>query len=121
MNKISSQDAASLLKQAGAAIRQTARERDVALAKVAAYERNSRVVKIAREMDEKGLSPDLTFEQKVAAVQKSQNLEVTEEAIKMAAPQSQLFGGLSDRPSAGAGAQEAFEHYITTGEDPTDE
>jgi hypothetical protein len=118
MHKISSNDAASLLKQAGAAIRKVTTERDEAMAKIAAFERDQRVVKIARQMEEKGLSGDLTFEQKVAAVHKAENLDVTEEAIKLAAPQGQLFGNLSDVPSGGASA---FESYIVSGEDPTNE
>jgi hypothetical protein len=117
MHKISSNDAASLLKQAGAAIRKVTTERDEALAKIASFERDQRVVKIARQMEEKGLSNDLTFEQKVAAVKEATNLDVTEEAIKLAAPQGQLFGNLSDVPSAGGSS--AFEHYIASGEDPS--
>ena len=120
MNKISSNDAASILKQAGATIRKVTTERDEALAKVASYEKDQRVVKIAKEMEDKGLSSDLNFEEKVAAIGKSQNLDVTEEAIKLAAPQSQLFGQAEDRPSGG-GSANAFEHYILTGEDPMDE
>jgi hypothetical protein len=121
MNKISSRDAASLLKQAGAAIRHVSQERDEARAKVAAYERDTRVVKIAKEMEEKGLSSDLSFEEKVASLQKSPNLDVTQEAIKLAAPQSRIFGKPSeDEPSTG-GSQSALETYIMTGEDPTQE
>ena len=119
MQKISSNDAASLLKQAGAAIRQVTNERDEALAKVASYEHDSRVVKIAKQMEEKGLSSDLTFEQKVAAISTAENLDVTEEAIKLAAPQGRIFGNLSDVPSAGGAS--AFESYIVSGEDPSSE
>jgi hypothetical protein len=121
MNKISSRDAASLLKQAGAAIRHVSKERDEALAKVAAYERDARVVKIAHEMEEKGLSSDLNFEQKVAAIKTSPSLDVTQEAIKLAAPQSRIFGQpAEDQPSSGTGSsQSALEHYVMTGEDPS--
>lgn len=115
MQKISSQDAASLLKQAGAAIRHLTKERNDLMSKVAAFERQGRVEKIAREMEDKGLSSDLDHQQKVAALSNVPNLDVTEEAIKLAAPQGNLLGDLGDQPSGGTSA---FEHFIMTGEDP---
>jgi hypothetical protein len=118
MQKISSQDAASLLKQAGAAIRTLASERDDLYQKVASYEKKGRMEKIAREMEDKGLSSELTFEQKVAALGNAPNLDVTEEAIKLAAPQGHILGGLSDHPSSGTTS--SFEHFIMTGEDPSE-
>ena len=118
MQKISSQDAASLLKQAGAAIRHLAKERDDLQTKVAGFQRSYRVDKIARDMQDKGLSSDLSHEQKVAAISKAPNLEVTEEAIKLAAPQGHVLGSLGD-DVLGQGVSN-FEHFIMTGEDPTD-
>jgi hypothetical protein len=116
MKKISNQDAASLLKQAGAAIRTLASERDSLFAKVASYEKRGRMEKIAREMEEKGLSSDLTFEQKMASLETASNLDVTEEAIKLAAPQGRVFGDLGDLTS---NATHPFEQFIMTGEDPS--
>ena len=101
MNKISSKDATSLLKQAGVALVKVAKERDTLREKVAAFERDQRVVKIARDMEEKGLSSDLTFEEKVAAMKSAKNLDITEEAIKLAAPQGRVLGGLGDVPGGG--------------------
>jgi hypothetical protein len=117
MQKISSQDAASLLKQAGAAIRNLTKERHDLQTKVASFEKQGRMEKIARDMEEKGFSSDLTFEQKVAALEKAPNLDVTEEAIKLAAPQGQGFGSLSDQPSS---TMSPFEHFVMTGEDPSE-
>jgi hypothetical protein len=117
MNKISSQDAASLLKQAGAAIRTLTKERSDLLSKVASFEKKERMEKIARDMEEKGLSGDLSFEQKLAALEKAPSLDVTEEAIKLAAPQGRGFGSLSDQP---AGSLSPFEHFVMTGEDPSE-
>lgn len=117
MNKISSQDAASLLKQAGAAIRTLTKERSDLQMKVASFEKRERMEKIARDMEEKGLNQDLTFEQKVATLEKAPNLDVTEEAIKLAAPQGSGFGSLSDQPG---GSASPFEHFIMTGEDPSE-
>jgi predicted transcriptional regulator len=117
MNKISSQDAASRLKQAGAAIRNLSQERRELQEKLASYEKKDRVVKIARDMEEKGLSSELTFEQKVATLEKAPRLDVTEEAIKLAAPQGRGFGDISDAPG---GSASPFEHFIMTGEDPSE-
>lgn len=117
MHKISSNDAASLLKQAGAAIRTLTQERDHLLEKVSSFERGQRVEKIAREMEDKGLNNDLDYEQKVAALARAQNLDVTEEAVKLAAPQGHILGGPDDdQPGGGV---HAFEHFIMTGEDPS--
>ena len=116
MNKISSKDASALLKQAGAAIRSLTKDREELREKLAEHEKSARVAKLAREMEDKGLQADLTFEEKVAALQKAKDLEVTEEAIKLAAPQNQVFGRLSDEP--GQGASSAFESFIMTGEEP---
>ena len=116
MQKISSQDAASLLKQAGAAIRVLTKERDELRQKVAGFEKGARVEKIAREMEEKGLGGDLDFEQKLAALQKDENLDVTEEAVKLAAPQGHILGNPDDLQPGGG--MSAFEHFIITGEDP---
>lgn len=117
MHKISSQDAASLLKQAGVAIRTLNKERSDLMSKIASFEKKERMEKIARDMEEKGLSNDLTFEQKVAALEKAPSLDVTEEAIKLAAPQGHGFGSLSDQPNNTASS---FEHFIMTGEDPSE-
>ena len=121
MNKISSKDAASLLKQAGAAIRHVSKENGDLKAKLSAYERDARVVKIAQEMEEKGLQSDLNLEQKIAAIRTSKNLDVTQEAVKLAAPQSRIFGRLDDDSPTGTSSQSALESYIMTGEDPTQE
>jgi hypothetical protein len=115
MQKISSKDASALLKQAGQAILDITKENLELKTKLAAKAREDRVVKIARDMEEKGLSDDLTFDEKVAAVSQARSLDVTEEAIKMAAPQGHLMGGLSDDPGSGGNA---LEHFILTGEDP---
>jgi len=114
MNKISSRDATTLLKQAGAAIRSLTKERDELREKVAAKEKTERITKIAREMEDKGLQPDLDFNEKIAALHKADNLNVTEEAIKLAAPQNRILGHLTEQP--GEGASTAFEQFILTGE-----
>lgn len=117
MKKISSNDAAALLKQAGAAIRALCAERSTLMSKVAQFEHRDRVEKIARDMEEKGLSSDLDFHQKVAAISRATNLSVTEEAVKLAAPQGNVLGSLGDLSS---NSTSAFEHFVMTGEDVTE-
>jgi hypothetical protein len=67
-------------------------------------------------MEEKGLGAELgeTLAEKVAHLRKATDLDVTERAVKLAAPQSNFFGGPSDVPSH---SQHAFETFIETGED----
>ena len=113
LEKISSKDAAGLLKQAGSAIRSLVDENRELKQKLAAQAREDRVIKIAREMEEKGLNSELDFEEKVASLREAQNLDVTEEAIKLAAPQGHHFG-LDDTPGNGA---HPFESFLLTGED----
>jgi hypothetical protein len=113
MQKISSNDAAALLKQAGAAIRTLSKQNQELKDKLAAQERDARVVKIAREMEEKGLSPELDLTQKVAQLRKANNLDVTEEAVKLAAPQGVSLGDVSDTPGTG---EHPFVTFIQTGE-----
>jgi hypothetical protein len=116
MQKISSKDASALLKQAGSAIRDLTTENQGLREKIAHQERDKRIVKLAREMEDKGLAEELSITEKVANLQKVPDLNVTEEAIKLAAPQGDVFGGLGDVPTASG--LSAFESYIVTGEDP---
>lgn len=117
MKKISSQDAAALLKQAGVAIRTLQKDNSDLREKVASFEKQRRVESIARDMEAKNLSTDLSFEEKVASLSKAQNLDVTEEAVKLAAPQGKLLADVSDKP--GGGGLHPFEAFIATGEDPS--
>ena len=115
MQKISSRDAAALLKQAGSAIRDLTKENQGLREKIARQERDARVVKLARDMEEKGLSPDLSLAEKVAHLRKVPDLNVTEQAVKLAAPQGNLFGNVGEVQS---GEGHPFEVFIATGEDP---
>jgi len=116
MQKISSKDAGALLKQAGGAIRHLVQENVKLKSKLASNERDMRVVKLAREMEAKGLSSEMTLEEKVAHLRTTKNLDVTEEAIKIASPQGVGLGDVGDVPG---GNQHPFETFIQTGEDPS--
>jgi len=116
MQKISSKDASALLKQAGASIRNLVEENQGLKQKLANQERDRRVVKLAQEMDEKGLNEELSLAEKVAHLRKVPNLEVTEQAVKIAARQGQGFGGVGGDDEPG-GTIHPFETFIETGED----
>ena len=114
MKKISSQEAQSLLKTAASTIR-ALQEENVTLKEAKhSFEKEARVRKLAVDMEEKGLHGDLDFDEKVAHLREVPSLLITEEAVKMAAPQNGGFASLSDQP--GPGAASALETYILTGE-----
>lgn len=66
MNKVSSAQAATVLRQAGTVFRKQAAENRFLREKVAAYEQKDRCEKIARALEEKSMHSELTFEEKVA-------------------------------------------------------
>jgi hypothetical protein len=119
MQKISSTQVKTLLKTASATIRNLNAENCALREKNAAYEKRARVEKIAAEMEEKGLHSDLSRQEKIAFLldaKRAPNLDVTEEAVKMASPQKGVIGSLGD--DVGANSASAFEQYILTGESP---
>lgn len=113
--KISSQDASALLKQAGTSIRQLVEENQGLKQKLANQERDRRVVKLAQDMEEKGLNDELSLAEKVAHLRKAPNLEVTEQAVKLAAVQGNVLGNVDDDEPGNS--QHPFETFIETGED----
>ena len=114
MDKISSKDASALLKQAASAIRHVSLKN--LESELGTIKEAHRVAELAREMEEKGLSQDLTFEEKVASLKRDGvNLDVTEEAIKLAAPQGNFLGAPDDDELGGSG-KSALESFILTGE-----
>jgi hypothetical protein len=114
MNKISSQDVQALLKTAAMTVRVQDEEIVSLREKVASFEKKDRMVKIAREMEEKGLHAELNFDEKLAHLREAQDLSITEEAVKMASPQHGVLGSVSDKP--GSGGLHPFEQYLSTGE-----
>jgi len=117
MDKISQADAKALLKQAAATIRNLLDERDDYRTKLAARDTDDRIRKIAQEMETKSLNPDMTFEEKVASLREAGDLDVAEQAVKMASPQGFGLGGMGDIPSGGDSAS-ALNTFIMTGEAP---
>jgi hypothetical protein len=89
-----------------------------AAAKIASFERNERVRKIASAMEEKGLNADMTFDEKVASISNYDSLDQVEEAIKMAGAGSIHLPEVVDEvPGRTADPQVAFHSYLVHGQD----
>lgn len=121
LEKISSQKVQALLKQAGASIRTLSEENRELREKLANREREDRIVKVAKEMEDKGLNDEFDFEQKVAALRSAQDLEATERAVQMTSPQGVKLASAGDMAGGGAGSDNskaALEMFIATGDAP---
>lgn len=118
LKKISSQDASSLLKTAGATIRALNEKNASLQSENNAFKKEARAREIAQSMEDKGLNSEMTFDQKVAAL-KTQDLTVVEEAVKMASRQNVGIASLTnDGEGPGGGGMHPFETFIQTGEAP---
>lgn len=114
MNKLSSDEVRDTLAQVGPTLRALSEENSELKEKVAHYEKIERVTKIASSMQNKGLNPETTMEEKVAALMQRNNLQVIEEAINMSAPQIKL-AEVSDHPGNPTNAESAFVSAIMAG------
>ncbi len=90
MDKISHAQISQAIKTAAASLRTISVENAELKEKVAHYERKERAEGLANQMDDKGLQPELSFQEKVAGLLKRDNLDAVEEAINMSAPQTKL-------------------------------
>lgn len=117
--KMSASDAQALLKQAAASIRTLLGQRDEALAKAASYEREERIRSIADEMEAKKLYTDMDRDEKLASLRDAEDLDVTEQAVKMASPQGFAMGDLGDIPGGGD-SEAALTTFVMTGETPAE-
>lgn len=97
MSKVSAAQAGQMMKLAAGSLRALSEEnksikseRDEALQKVAAFEREKHVEKVAKAMHEKGLQPEMTLDEKIASLRQHEKLEVLEQAVNMSAPQMKL-------------------------------
>jgi predicted nuclease with TOPRIM domain len=110
MNKISATQAGQMMKMAAENLRalseekvSVAKERDELKSeceslreKVASIEREQRIVKVAKTMEEKGLNTGLSLEEKIENLREKGNLDVIEEAVNMQAPQLKLASVVED-------------------------
>lgn len=82
--------------------------------KLASIERDSVITDLAREMEDKNLNVDMTFEEKVAHLRGQANLENVMEAVKMASAGHVRLADVSDHP--GTGAIDPLTSFCLTGE-----
>lgn len=110
MNKISSAQAGEMMKMASAAITTLKGENDSLKGenaqlkeKVANYAKKERAERIAHLMEEKGLQPELDFQEKVAGLLRRDDLSVVEEAVGLSTPQMKLASVATDDESVSDG------------------
>jgi len=82
--------------------------------KIASMEREKKIELLATEMEEKGLSANLSFEEKVAHLKKYPDLDRVEEAVKLAASGIPIAKMTEDRP--GEGVQDSLTSWCLGGE-----
>lgn len=114
MNKLSSDDVRDTLAQVGPTLRALSGENSELKVKLAHYQKMERATKLASDMQRKGLNPETTTEEKVAALMQRDNLNVIEEAVNMSAPQIKL-AEVSDHPGNSHDAASAFVAAIMNG------
>jgi hypothetical protein len=115
MRKISNVEAGQMMKLAAENLRALSEENQDLREKVAAYEKRERAEKVAHLMEEKGLEPEASFDQKVDGLLQRDDLDVVERAVGLSAPQMKIAsvhdgdtveveGGLSDDDGGRAAA-----------------
>ncbi len=90
MDKVSNVQIGQMMKVAAGSLRALSEENQQLKEKVAHFEHKEKAEKVASLMEEKGLQPELSFNEKVAGLLRRENLEVVEEAIGLSAPQTKL-------------------------------
>ncbi len=86
--------------------------------KLASYERADQVRSIAKEMETRGLSPELSFDEKIASISKYDDLSRVQEAIKLAGGGSLSLAKVDDSTAAGTSkdaAEASFQSFCLTG------
>lgn len=120
--KISAAQAAAVYAEVPGVLRSLASERDELRVKLASanrriseFEERDRIEKIAQAMAEKGLDTESTQEERVERIKeaaaKGKSLDVIEEAVGLAAPQSGGLGELGKEAEVGNGATD-LEAYL---------
>lgn len=71
------------------------------------YRKKDQAEKIAAKMEEKGLEPELSFQEKVAGLLKRPNLEVVDEAVGLTATQTKFA-------SVNGGEEVQVDHEMTS-------
>ena len=116
MHKLSAAQAQAVLAQVPGQLRKLASENESLRARVEELEQEKRLQKLAKRMEEKGLDPDLSEEDRMARLTeqaRAGRLDVLEQAVVMAAGRAPL-GELAGEEMPGNGANE-LESYLLGG------
>ena len=111
MKKLSSAQVAEVIGQVGPTLRAISAENQALKEKIAHFERQGRVQKLASEMKAKNLNPDQSYEETVENLMGSDDLDVIEKAVDMSAQQVKL-ASVSDHPGNASDSLAAFEAAI---------
>jgi len=90
MRKLSNVDVGQMMKLAATNLRALSEENQGLREKVAEFEKKEQAETIAHLMEEKGLEPEASFQEKVAGLLKRDDLEVVKQAVGLSAPQMKL-------------------------------
>lgn len=127
MNKISTAKAGQMMKMAAENLRalseevvSVAAERDAIKAerdelqeKVASFELDKRVEKLAHAMEAKNLNAGLSFEEKVEQLRNHENLDAVEEAVNMQPSQMKLASVVDgDQVQVEGGSDTAADNFV---------
>lgn len=111
MDKLSAEKVAEVLSQVSPALRALSEENSGLKEKVAHYELMERAEKLAGVMEEKGLDSQISHDEKVQRLMKTEDLDVVEKAVDLSAPQFKL-AHVSDNPGNHSDALSALEAAI---------
>jgi hypothetical protein len=114
MQKEAMDKCAKVLKEASAVILQVTAERDEALAKVAAFERRDRAVKVASEMHRKGIddTPFNELVERLTTFDEQGKLASVEQAVELVGPDmGRKLASLSDDRGTSVGSND-LERYL---------
>lgn len=90
MRKLSNVEVGQMMKLAAENLRALSEENQELRSLVFGYQRREQAEKIASAMEEKGLEPESTMEEKIAGLLERDDLEVVEKAVTMSAPQMKI-------------------------------
>jgi hypothetical protein len=90
MKKISNVEAGQITKLAAENLRALSEENQEMRQQLATYQKRDHAEKIAHAMEDKGLEPEASFDQKVEGLLKRDDLTVIEAAVGMSAPQMKV-------------------------------
>ncbi len=96
MIKHSSAEVGQVMRLAAENLRALSEENQGLKTKVSSFEKKARAEKIASVMEQKGLEPDLSLDEKVEGLLQREDLDVMEQAVGMQASQMKLASVAED-------------------------